>query len=67
VGISDEINDGAIEIGFEIITPNRTKVITMDSKDWAVWQLSPFLGSAREIGPPSDADSGTSAQEPSSQ
>lgn len=67
VGISDEINDGTIDIGFEIITPNRMEVITMESKDWAVWQLSPFLGSARETDPPSDADNATSAQEPPSE
>lgn len=51
IGIADEIQDGLIEIGFEIVHSDRNEVITMEGKDWAVWRLGALLGGREETAP----------------
>ncbi|CAB5089936.1 hypothetical protein D3OALGA1CA_5814 [Olavius algarvensis associated proteobacterium Delta 3] len=43
VGISDEALSGFIDIGFEFLENGTPKVILVQARDWAVWQLSLLL------------------------
>ena len=43
VGISDEALSGFIDIGFEIRENGSHRVILVQARDWAVWQLSLVL------------------------
>jgi len=52
VGISDEALSGFIDIGFEIRENGGFKVLLVQARDWAVWQLSLILEG--EERPPSE-------------
>lgn len=51
IGIADEIRNGLIEIGFEIVHSDRHEVIIMEGKDWSVWRLGALLGGREETAP----------------
>ncbi len=38
-GISDEVKDGYIELGFELETPQGRRIVIISGHEWAVWQL----------------------------
>lgn len=42
-GISDEVKDGYIELGFELDTQKGRKVVIVPGHEWAVWQLRELL------------------------
>lgn len=43
VAISDEVLSGYIEMGFEMETPNQTRVILFQGRDWAVARIRAVL------------------------
>lgn len=48
VGVSDEVRNGRIAIGFEIERNGGHEVVAMEGRDWAVWRLAPLLGAERK-------------------
>ncbi|MCP3952599.1 MAG: hypothetical protein GY697_10350 [Desulfobacterales bacterium] len=55
VGISDEATSGFIELGFEISTGDRQKVVRFQGQEWAVWHIRSILeGKPRTTGTLSD-------------
>ena len=43
VGVSDEAVSGFVEIGFEVQTGSRRRVLAIQGQDWAVWRLRSLL------------------------
>jgi hypothetical protein len=50
VGISDAVEGGHIEIGFEIQDGAKTKVVLARGKEWDVWRLRTLLEGGRDQG-----------------